>query len=289
MINSRMLKLKSEELNIAFANLLAGNTVELVVLGISREASLENLWLCNGDDLGIDVYRKKAITDLKYIYGGNQDLKEIVQETIKSLDSVFIENNYTILSCKFAEKTNMAGYDIHLELNLDDKFIPIDIEIEKAKEEYILPYTRNLKLIGENNKTIDYLHYPSEEALCSHMVEILKQLELINEMEHYYAAYKIIKTYSMEGRKFREKLKDACSERHIKLEAKTYNTLKGYGDYKYMEKKWKNFLKKEKLTEPSWQELLEKINDFTEPIWESIVEDRIFFGDWMPELGRYLD
>ena len=57
----------------------------------------------------------------------------------------------------------------------------------------------------------------------------------------------------------------------------------------YMEKKWKSLLRKEKKKEPTWQEVHGLICRFLEPIWEKLMEDQIFFGDWMPQLGRFLD
>ena len=40
---------------------------------------------------------------------------------------------------------------------------------------------------------------------------------------------------------------------------------------------------------PEWKDLSKKVFRFFLPIWNASARDEIFFGDWMPELGRYLD
>lgn len=290
MISTKLLELKSDELNIAFTNLLAGATAELAVNAMAHSNMKNNMWLCNGDDIGIDTYKLKSVTAIRYVYGGNKTMEEVISETEACLNHVFMENNYKVLSVKIENKTNNIDFaHIYMELELEEKYVPLDIGLKVMKDTSVLPYTRSFKLLCENNENVEYLHFPAEEALCHHICEIMKKMELINEMHHYYEVYKILNMHSLEGRKMRDILNEKCDEAHIKKEAKTYTTLYSYRDYKYMEKKWKTFLKKEKRVEPAWQEIMDKINDFLEPIWEAVVEDRIFFGDWMPELGRYLD
>ncbi|MBR1571140.1 MAG: hypothetical protein IJ655_10630 [Lachnospiraceae bacterium] len=290
MISTKLLELKSEELNIAFTNLLAGATAELAVSAIAHSNMRNNMWLCNGDDIGIDTYKLKPVTAIRYVYGGNKSMSDLISEVEDCLKHVFIENNYKFLAVKKDDRTNSIDFShIYIELELEEKYVPLEIGLKLTKDASVLPYTRTYKLLCENNENVEYLHFPAEEALCHHICEIMKKMELINDMYHYYEAYKILNMHSLEGRKMRDILYEKCGEAHIKKEAKTYATLYGYRDYKYMEKKWKTFLKKEKRMEPTWQETVDKINDFLEPIWEAVVEDRIFFGDWMPEIGRYLD
>jgi len=33
---------------------------------------------------------------------------------------------------------------------------------------------------------------------------------------------------------------------------------------------------------------LRQILSFVNPIWDAVCRDEIFFGDWMPDLSRYL-
>ena len=80
-----------------------------------------------------------------------------------------------------------------------------------------------------------------------------------------------------------------CCQEYVKTQESLWNVWSKYGDYGYMEKKWNRLLRKEKRKEPAWQEVHAVLCAFLEPIWKNITEDKIFFGDWMPQLRRYFD
>ena len=40
---------------------------------------------------------------------------------------------------------------------------------------------------------------------------------------------------------------------------------------------------------PQWKEVIELLTAFFAPIFEGVLKDEVFLGDWMPELGRYLE
>ena len=55
--------------------------------------------------------------------------------------------------------------------------------------------------------------------------------------------------------------------------------------------RWEQYKKRNELS-VIWEELLNELKAFFDPIFEAIAseeEGRSFFGDWIPELGRYLD
>ena len=59
---------KSKETGILFSNLLGGAILEEIVRRISQSGYSENLWLRNGNILGISQYEKNLILTLEYVY-----------------------------------------------------------------------------------------------------------------------------------------------------------------------------------------------------------------------------
>jgi hypothetical protein len=58
-----------------------------------------------------------------------------------------------------------------------------------------------------------------------------------------------------------------------------------------MKKRWEQYKKRNELS-IGWEDLLNGLKVFFDPIFEVISseeEGKSFFGDWIPELGRYLD
>ena len=54
-----------------------------------------------------------------------------------------------------------------------------------------------------------------------------------------------------------------------------------------MRKRWTAACKKVRKEKP-WEDALDIIVAFLEPVWNALCNNEIFFDDWMPELGRYL-
>ena len=55
-----------------------------------------------------------------------------------------------------------------------------------------------------------------------------------------------------------------------------------------MKKKWKAFLRSAGSREPVWEQAVDRFLKFFGPIWRAVADDAVFFGDWMPELNRFL-
>ena len=64
-----------------------------------------------------------------------------------------------------------------------------------------------------------------------------------------------------------------------------------YRDYPYMKKRWEKFCRHSAIagTETlKWEKEMECFHHFLGDMWEAVCRDEVFFGDWMPELARFL-
>lgn len=134
-----------------------------------------------------------------------------------------------------------------------------------------------------------------KETLECYLAEILHYLELIPSMGAYEKAYELLLRESYDGRRFGASLIKEWEKRGQEMSVTQTDFLREYESSSYMEKRWKQHIKNrktdvsDKLEEvPEWQEVCGRINAFLLPIWECLCKDEIFFGDWMPDLGRYL-
>ena len=56
-----------------------------------------------------------------------------------------------------------------------------------------------------------------------------------------------------------------------------------------MRKRWEKYLRHRKRKEPAWTEVMQVLEQFLPQMWSTLCRDEIFFGDWMPDLQRFLD
>ena len=113
-------------------------------------------------------------------------------------------------------------------------------------------------------------------------------MELSHDTACYYKVFTILLEANLHGTSLRENPRKKIEEKKISAEQMRLDRILSYGNYSYMKKKWKTYLKHEKRNGPEWEEVLDKAGDFLSPLWNAICKDEVFFGDWMPELGRYL-
>lgn len=287
MVNTTALRVKSEELEIPFANVFSGFVIESVIAMGAETSYCNDLWLCNQEDFGLDVYKKTSVRSVSYQYCGEKDLLDFVKKYGEDICRHFGEQDFLVKQ----EELKQDGQKVTLCFGgeLEEKYIPFSVKFTKVSRSIGFPVEKHMRLFMENNKAVTVFLSPVEQILAEHFAYILKDLELLNEMEHYVLAFDILKTYPVEGRKIKNCLEQLCDTWHIPKNEKPYQLWRGYKDYTYMKKKWKVLLRKEKRSEPGWEEMFTLLEQFLAPIWEAICKEEIFFSDWMPEIARFLD
>ena len=185
-------------------------------------------------------------------------------------------------------KFEITDHVLHLQVEWDRMYVPLTVEILPQKETSVTPGRKELHLL-----VLDRIYpvtcYPTEYEAADEMGEILSGLELLGEMESYLHVYEIFQNHPVEGVRFQTALRETLKKKHLSFSEDRLRTVLGYRDYSYMKKKWKVLLRRQKLLSPTWEEVIDMLSSAVLPIWEVSVRDEVFFGDWMPEIGRYLD
>ncbi len=287
MVNRNAIRVKSEELEIPFGNVLSGYGLESVLDMIVESSYGKDMWLCNGSTLGINIYKTKSVHKLFFKYKGKEE-QNVVIDGIAQIMKLGLEKLGFVTENVHMESREKQGH-ILWQGYLEEMFLPIHIYIEEDRGVQGIPVEENVRLFMDNNRTILVRNYPLEQSIAIYFMEMFHDLELINHMEYYRLAYEILKKYPLEGRRVKDELEKQCEKMHVAKSEKPYGLWKTYKEYPYMEKKWKAHLRKEKTDSPEWKEMFSLLNDFIEPIWDAICRNEIFFADWMPEIQRFLD
>lgn len=280
-MNRQIIRAMSIDLEIPFSHLLAGYFLETLVELLWTSSYSEEFWMINGQPLGLEAYRKKAPGRLFLVYCGTLEQSRLYEE-VKNLVKQGMEEKGLVIKCM--EQQEKGWYFV---FEMEEMCVPFQLEVLSFRQEHLFPQRGTLHFFWEKNKTVDYPIYPLEHAVAYHLMELLRQLELMNDMEHYLILYEILQRYPLEGRKVWDSLGQMFREQHLPLTEKPFMLWKSYGNYTYMKKKWKVFLRRVKQREPGWEQVHRKIICFLEPIWQAVMEDQVFFGDWMPELERF--
>lgn len=293
------LKAKSEELGIPFSNLLAGYVLETLMYLIEDSPFSLFLWLKNDHILGVGQYRKENILTLEFAYV--TDPLVVKRGDAVPGQKLSLKMGYVMLASilkvgKVPEirwKGRALAREGMVELEIAGEFeemtVPVRIRVTELVESGMVPQRRMFPPFMEKGKTIPYLQYPTEIMLVEQLFLILKNMELLQEMGAYDTVYAILHAEAVDGRHIRQMLHDACARDGLLPERERGDMILSYRNYTYMKKRWEKYLRHQKRAEPSWEEVMDVIAGFLPRIWYSICDDEVFFGDWMPGLGRFLD
>lgn len=298
-IEKAALKAKSEELGIPFSNLLAGYVLEELMYLIENSQFSLFLWLKNDNVLGVEQYRKKNILTLEFAYV--TDLRAMKKESVAPGQKLSLKMGYVMLASilkvekvpeiswkgRASQKGNMVELEVTGEF--EEMTVPIRIKITERTEEGISPVTGEFTPFMEPGRRIPYLKYPVEVVLAEQIFFVIKQMELIPDMHAFDEIYHILQENAVDGRHIREMLYEFCKRDSLDLDAERMQMILSYRDYSYMRKRWEKYLRQRKQREPSWEKVMDTFAEFVPRLWNSICKDEVFSGDWMPELGRFLD
>ena len=280
-------KAKSEELKIPYENLLSAFVIEEAVTAVCESDEAENFRLKNNSILSLEYYRRKAPTRLEYVILSEEELT--VRNVIHRMSKIFQNEKKAELWWKYRVEKEDEGICVYLSPKIEELQIPVQLVLEQEKEEPSEPSHEELHPFLEEDRSVEYLHYPMEGILAEHFIRIMRDMELINDMGSYYILYELLSKEMNSSRKVTEQIESLAKEQKIPLKKERFDMFEGYQSSSYMKKKWKSYLKKEKKKTPSFEEVMKVMIAYYRPIWDSLAEGNYYLGDWMPELMRYLD
>ena len=280
-------KAKSEELKIPYENLLSAFVIEEAVMAFCGSDEAENFRLKNNNTLSLEYYRRKAPTRLEYMILSEEELT--VRNVIHRMSRIFQNEKKAELWWKYRVEKEDEGICVYLSAKIEELQIPVQLVLEQEKEEPSEPSHEELHPFLEEDRSVEYLHYPMEGILAEHFIRIMRDMELINDMGSYYILYELLSKEMNSSRKVTEQIESLAKEQRIPLKKERFEMFEGYQNSSYMKKKWKSYLKKEKKKTSSFEEVMKVMIAYYRPIWDSLAEGNYYLGDWMPELMRYLD
>lgn len=296
-------KMKSTKDQIPLSDILYGYAVENLMQRIEASSFWEYLWLTNEQAVGESAYRKNTKERLEYIYieSGKKNFQNHAvagQPFDHSVLALFLEEVFSQVDMRKEELADVEweynvgemGNGVYLLLNGSymGMKVPITMRLDVAHVNTQSPKKKELSLLFDRKRTCSYYIYSKESVLSESLFEIMRKLELISDMETYDTVNEILKSQTISGRHVVEDFLILGKKEPKVASMRRLAQMKSYRDYSYMKKKWKQYEKKHKEYSEDWEDVMDRLLAFLEPIWIALCEDEIFLDDWMPELGRFL-
>lgn len=195
-------KAKSEELKIPYENLLSAFVIEEAVTAVCESDEAENFRLKNNSILSLEYYTRKAPTRLEYVILSEEELT--VRNVIHRMSKIFQNEKKAELWWKYRVEKEDEGICVYLSAKIEELQIPVQLVLEQEKEEPSEPSHEELHPFLEEERSVEYLHYPMEGILAEHFIRIMRDMELINDMGSYYILYELLSKEMNSSRKVTE-------------------------------------------------------------------------------------
>lgn len=282
------LEKQQEEISSIYQIAILG--AEEILSKMGNQPWNENILLKSDDFLQNKKYQKVLLDSLQFFTPEEEmdNIVENIKELFAPVEEIIDTNTgeMQVLFCREGNKSNPMK--IFFEICKAPYRIPFEIHLIFYPGHKIFPQKKT-GLHEGRQENFTYNMFPSEEYLALAFYEVIKDLELIVDMSWYKQIYETLCRESVDGRKVWESLNRLIKEYPIPSLDKRLDTLAGYKDYGYMKKRWKSQSRRRKESYPRWEDVVALMVQFLTPIFEGVLKDEIFLGDWMPELGRYLD
>lgn len=283
------IKARSQELNIPFSHLLPAAVLEYILWRLQQSAWRERLWLRGVSHLGAEAYRCRPVFALSFYHHAPEQpltpeaLEECAAELLGGTKDGQPEFTY-VNSCP-----ETGGYLIEATALMGRMEVPVKLYVQELTQEGLQPVEGELRPFLQEDQVIRFLLYPLEQLVAESFITILEKMELINDLSPYLEIYGILEHEPIEGRRLQQMIADEGRQRALDLREDRLDIVLNYRNYTYMKKKWRAYLKRERRSAPSWEEVIDRFRVFFPPLWEAVIRDRVYIGDWMPELQRFLE
>ena len=283
----------SKEHQLSFENVLVEYVKETILITLLERGYGNYLWLKNKGAFSLQGIQGRVDRSLKLVYKEDERvlksdgfvpgtafdedfLKDFFEYELQTIPELKIRNpEYT---------KNSITFDAYYK----EMYVPFLLEINELREQNLTAQSAMIEFPISNGR-YEVLTYPIEQEVASHVADICRDLELINEMEHYLEVFKLCSENSLEGVRLQNAIRQELGLRNLDYARDDLKHVLEFRDYTYMKKKWKVMLRRQKLANISWEDVIDLFDKVLSPIWSAGKQDLVFFGDWMPEIARYLD
>lgn len=275
---TKSIKDKSKKTGIEFPNLLMHYIRCEVYEALSVNSDEEKIIFLNEPILRTGIFQKKD--DMSVQVFVSPELRD--GDLLMDIGDWLSERGIVLKKSKKVKK----GFE--LELSVSRYSTDLILEFIRIQDDKVYPVRKEIVCKADENIKFEIWLYPMECQAVDLISEIIKKLELINDMDVYFRLNQILDEEPLDGLKLSKEMEKRMESGEIKITAEKLEKLISYSKYKYMKNKWDRYQRANNRKDPTWEGQFDTLMKFLTPLWNSMSKGDIFIDNWMPELGRYL-
>ena len=209
---------------------------------------------------------EKIVTEILAVDTGN----DFIEFTAGAFESISPQRKYTGVTCQIIGKIKNTKTPFSVDLGVGDIIVP------KAEK-------RKIPVQLDDFTQPEICTYSLESTIAEKLDAILQRLEMTSRMKDFYDIYYLSKMFDFDGRKLQEAIAETLQNRGTSFGRESLQQIAGFVNDSDMIAKWKRSLKDIKKPDLSFEEVVGTIVKFLKPVWDGIVDEEEFFGEWSKE------
>ena len=286
------LKNKAKESKISYQQCLQLFFQEEFLRRLSSSRYRDNLILKGGLFIyTLTNFESRATVDVDFLLkGGNNDL-ENMENIINEILQEETGNGFVLLKAGKAEPIafhrQYHGVSIQITGYIKNVRVPFNIDIGVG--DVVIPETQIRRIRTQLNGFAEpeVLTYSLESTVAEKFDAILQRLELTGRMKDFYDIYYLSLTFEFDGNTLRQAVYNTVYTRKTEYNADSFNEILKLAGHPDMLVKWRYFITKQEDPELSFETVISGIREFLEPIWDSIISQESYNGQWNPLSGKW--
>lgn len=229
-------------------------------------------------------FESRATVDIDFLLqqfpGRIEDIKRMVDEII-SVDSgndfiTFTSRGFETIS----PQRGYTGISFQLVGQIKNTRTPFDVDFDVGDIIIPMPRKRTIPVQLDGFGAPEVLTYSLESTIAEKFDALLQRLELTSRMKDIYDICYLSSIFDFDGWTLRQAIFEALQNRGTAYERGSFNRVIALAGNKDIQVRWRQYMRRLKMTELPLEEVMVCIDRFLRPAWNAILSERELFMQW---------
>ena len=236
-------------------------------------------------------FESRATVDVDFLMRGlNNDLAQM-DEIIAEILSVDTGNDFVTFKATKTEPIAVQRkyHGISTQITGYIKNIRVPFNVDIGVGDVIVPNAqlRSIQTQLDGYEKPEILTYSLESTIAEKFDAILQRFELTGRMKDFYDIFYLSRTFDFDGLKLQTAIHETLQNRGTAYEKDSFERVLALADDPDMQTKWRYFLKTLGNQTISFNEVINKLSMFLEPVWIAIIHEQEYQVKWFADQNKW--
>ena len=229
-------------------------------------------------------FESRATIDVDFLLAGYENSIDTVKDLICKIIDTPTGNDYITMTAQCFEEISPQrkyhGISAQIVAQIKNVRVPFNIDIGVGDVVVPMPEHRKINTQLPDFEPPIIKTYSLESTIAEKFDAILQRLELTSRMKDFYDIYYLSRTFDFEGAKLQAAIFETLQHRGTPYDKDSFKRIVALAEDEDMQKRWKYFLKTIKDDTLEFSVVIQSIQTFLEPVFDSIVNEEEWQKMW---------